>query len=96
MEYEEPSKTVYTIYSKSGCTFCTKVKNLLQSKNIAFDLIDCDEYLIEDKDRFINYIQTLTGREYRTFPMIFRCGIFVGGFTETKLLIEKEEAFQFE
>jgi glutaredoxin 3 len=95
MEFEEPSKTVYTVYSKSGCTFCTKVKKLLQDKNMAFDLIDCDEYLIEDKEGFLKFIQDRAGKEYRTFPMVFRPNYFVGGFTETKQLIDKEEAFQF-
>jgi len=95
MEFEEPSTTTYTIYSKSGCTFCTKVKNLLLEKNYSFDIIDCDEYLIEDKDGFLEFIQERTGREYRTFPMVFLRGIFIGGFTETKLQIDKESAFEF-
>jgi glutaredoxin 3 len=95
MEFEEPSKTVYTVYSKSGCTYCTKVKQLLQEKNYAFDLIDCDEYLLEDKEGFLKFIKDKAGKEYRTFPMIFRCGEFVGGFAETKLLIDNECAFEF-
>jgi glutaredoxin len=93
MEFEAPSETIYTIYSKSGCTYCVKVKKLLQEKKYAFDLIDCDDYLIEDKEGFLNYIKEVAGREYRTFPMVFRSGVFIGGFTETKQLIDKEEAF---
>uniref|UniRef100_A0A6C0JG99 Glutaredoxin domain-containing protein n=1 Tax=viral metagenome TaxID=1070528 RepID=A0A6C0JG99_9ZZZZ len=93
MEFEEPSKTVYTIYSKSGCTFCTKVKKLLQEKNYAFDMIDCDEYLLDDKEGFLEFIKDRAGKEYRTFPIVFRCGNFVGGFTETKKLIDIEEVF---
>jgi glutaredoxin len=96
MEFEEPSTTTYTIYSKSGCTFCTKVKNLLLEKKYAFDIIDCDDYLIEDKEGFLEFIQERTGREYRTFPMVFLRGVFIGGFTETKLQIDKESAFEFE
>ena len=95
MEFEEPSTTVYTVYSKSGCTFCTKVKKLLLEKNFAFDFIDCDEYLLEDKEGFLKFIQDRAGKEYKTFPMIFRRGEFVGGFNETKQLIDKEEAFNF-
>jgi len=93
MEFEEPSKTVFTIYSKSGCTFCTKVKKLLLEKGYAFDLIDCDEYLIEDKQGFLGFIKEHAKKEYKTFPMVFRCGVFVGGFTETKKLIDIEEIF---
>ena len=92
MEFEEPSKTVFTIYSKSGCTFCTKVKKLLLEKNYAFDLIDCDDYLLEDKEGFLNFIKERAGKEYKTFSMVFRSGSFLGGFTETKKLIDIEDA----
>ena len=92
MEFEEPSLTVFTVYSKSGCTYCTKVKKLLLEKNYAFDMIDCDEYLIEDKENFLKFIKEKAGKEYKTFPMIFRAGQFVGGFTETKKLIDVEDA----
>jgi glutaredoxin len=95
MEFEAPSETVYTIYSKSGCTFCTKVKKLLQEKGYAFDMIDCDEYLLEDKAGFLKFIEEKAGKEYKTFPMVFRAGTFVGGFNETKQLLDKEAAFEF-
>jgi glutaredoxin 3 len=93
MEFEKPSETMYTIYSKSGCVYCVKVKKLLQEKNFAFDMIDCDDYLIENKEEFLEYIKEVAGREYKTFPMVFRCGKFIGGFTDTKQLLDKEEAF---
>jgi glutaredoxin len=93
MIFELPSDTIYTIYSKSGCTFCTKVKNLLQEKGFAFDMIDCDEYLLEDKEGFLKFINQQTGKEYKTFPMVFRAGYFIGGFKETKNLIDIEESF---
>jgi glutaredoxin len=93
MDFEAPSETIYTIYSKSGCTFCTKVKNLLIEKNYAFDFIDCDEYLLEDKEGFLKFIQEKAGKEYKTFPMVFRAGYFVGGYNETKKLIDLEDAF---
>ena len=93
MEFEAPSETVYTIYSKSGCTYCTKVKKLLQEKGYAFDMIDCDEYLLEDKEGFLKFIKENAGKEYKTFPMVFRSGYFIGGFMETKKLIDVEEAF---
>ena len=93
MEFEEPSTTVYTVYSKSGCTFCTKVKKLLLEKKFAFDFIDCDEYLLEDKEGFLKFIQEKAGVEYRTFPIVFRAGYFVGGFAETKKLIDIEDVF---
>lgn len=88
--FRNPSKTEYTIYSKSGCSNCTKVKDLLQSNNIPFIVIDCDEYLIERKYEFLLFIQELTSREWKTFPIVFTSdGVFIGGFTDTKLYLEE-------
>ena len=42
-DFIQPSKTCYTIYSKSGCPNCKKVKDLLEAKQIQFIVIDCDE-----------------------------------------------------
>ena len=41
MEIEEPFKTGFTVYSKSGCSNCTKVKKLLVEKKAFFVEIDC-------------------------------------------------------
>ena len=87
MEYELPSKENYTIYSKSGCTYCVKAKQLLV--NEAHEIIDCDDYLVDDKEGFLAFMQTLIGKEYRTFPMIFdKGGQFLGGFTELKAVYQ--------
>jgi len=90
MEIENPSSDSYTIYSKSGCTYCTKAKKLLETEKEKFIVIDCDEYLIEDKITFLEYIKLLIGREYKTFPMIFKEGFFIGGFTELYTIIHKK------
>jgi glutaredoxin len=83
MEYELPSKENYTIYSKSGCSYCVKAKQLLI--NESHEVIDCDDYLIEDKPAFLEFMKGIIGKEYKTFPMIFdKQGKFVGGFTELK------------
>lgn len=91
MDFEEPSKDGYSIYTKSGCTFCTKAKNLL--KNESVNMIDCDEYLLEDKEGFLKFIENKVGKEYRTFPMVFLKGQFIGGFKETQLHYDKLMAF---
>lgn len=82
MEIENPSKDSYTIYSKSGCPSCTKAKELLKLEKVT--IIDCDEYLIEDRQGFLEYMQKLIGKEYKMFPMIFKDGVFIGGFTDLK------------
>lgn len=84
MRIEEPVETGYTIYSKSGCTYCTKSKNDLNAKNIVPVIIDCDEYLLDNKPAFLDFIRSKAGKEYRSFPMIFYDGKFIGGYVELK------------
>uniref|UniRef100_A0A6C0DCG9 Glutaredoxin domain-containing protein n=1 Tax=viral metagenome TaxID=1070528 RepID=A0A6C0DCG9_9ZZZZ len=93
MEFEKPSEVGYTIYSKSRCPFCTKAKVLLEEE--PYTIIDCDMYLVDDttKQQFLLFIENIIGKEYRTFPMIFKDGEFIGGFTETKVYYDKERAF---
>jgi glutaredoxin len=80
---KEPNTKCYTIYSKSGCINCVKVKQLLKDSNTIFEVIDCDEYLIENKEEFLDFMKQLIGYEYRMFPMVFESGKFIGGFNET-------------
>ncbi len=94
MDYILPNSQGYTIYSKSGCPFCTKVKRLLEKEAPSPLLVDCDDYLVENKESFLVFIQEMAGKEYKTFPMIFHNGDFIGGFTETKEYYEKQSAFQ--
>lgn len=89
MEFEYPSTQGFTIYSKSGCPNCTKVKHLLKEKNIAFNIVDCDEYILENKEIFLNVIKKLSQMDIKQFPIIFHDGIFVGGYNDTKEYISK-------
>jgi glutaredoxin len=90
LEFDNPSKTCYTIYSKSGCPNCTKVKELLQINKIQFVIINCDEYLLDHKLAFLNFIMNLTSREWKTFPIVFdNNSQFIGGFIDTKVYLEK-------
>jgi glutaredoxin len=88
MEFEKPLKSGFTIYSKSGCPNCTKAKALLKSKNLLFKVIDCDEYIIENKETFLLFIISLTNKEVKTFPIIFYDGKFVGGYNETVKFVD--------
>lgn len=90
-EYIVPSTEAYTIYSKSGCPNCTKAKNLLKSKNVL--IVDCDDYIIENKEGFLLFMKDISGKECKTFPMIFHRASFIGGFNELKEYEEKMNAF---
>ena len=100
MEFDKPSKSGFTIYSKSGCPNCLKTKSYLKETNLIFNVVDCDEYIIEDKLPFLSFIKQYANEEVKMFPMIFYNGTFVGGFSETisfveRLLLSFEENFSF-
>lgn len=69
----------YTILTKKGCNWCTRAKELVPDAHV----IPCDEFL-EDRDRFFEHVDSLTGVKYRMFPMVFFDRQFVGGYTELK------------
>jgi len=81
-----PLETGFTVYSKSGCSYCSKVKKLLMDNQIFFVEVECDEYLDEPnkKEAFLSFIKKRAHKEYRTFPMVFKDAKFIGGFTETQ------------
>ena len=89
MSFFEPLEVGFTVYSKSECSYCTKVKRLLFDKQIFFLDVSCDEYLLEDKEKFLSFIKVKANKEYRTFPMVFKDGKFIGGFTETQIFVDK-------
>ena len=100
MEFEKPKQIGFTVYSKSGCPNCIKVKALLKEKKLLFSVVDCDEYLIEDKDNFLLFIEQTAKQSCKQFPMVFNDSTFIGGFNETKDFIDKtllsfEESFIF-
>ena len=98
MSFEQPQPLGYTIYTKYNCLYCNKVKTLLKDVKPKPTIIQCDEYLIESnsKEEFLSFIQSMNeGIEYRTFPMVFYEGKFIGGFPETEKWYEKQTAFHF-
>lgn len=103
MEFPEPSLISYTVYSKSGCPNCTKVKVLLEGEgddeeiwrdnNIHLTIYDCDEYLKENREEFLNFMVKRAHTEIKTFPIVFFNGEYIGGFAETKKFMEKQNVF---
>jgi glutaredoxin-related protein len=95
MEIQLPNKTNFTIYTKSNCIYCDKVKLLFDSKNKNYEIINCDKFLENEinKQEFLEFIKNLTNKEWKTFPIVFHEGEFVGGFNETNIFLEKMDAF---
>lgn len=89
MEFTAPSLDTYTIYCKTGCSYCEKTKLLLNTtanKNKNFSkpfIVDADEYLLKDKEKFLDFIEKMASVSYRFFPMVFYKGEFIGGYNET-------------
>ena len=93
MEYIRPSECGFTIYSKSGCLQCSRAKTLLQDNKLDFIVVDCDEYIIEDKPSFLLFMNSITCRDVRAFPIIFNNGAYIGGYSETKAHVDKQVSF---
>jgi glutaredoxin len=93
--YEEPSETTYTIYTKPGCPNCVKAKKLLEKEKVI--IIECEEYLLDDKESFLKFIQEKSQQtqEIKTFPMIFYKNQWIGGYTELIPFYDTEKAFDF-
>jgi glutaredoxin len=89
MEFQDPSQKDFTIYSKSGCPNCTKVKKIIKEKFFIFHEINCDNYLIEEREKFISFIENKTGQKFNTFPLVFYDGEVIGGYNETIDFIDK-------
>jgi glutaredoxin len=87
INYILPYENCFTIYTKSGCKFCSEVKKLLKLNKIYYKVIDCDEYLLNDKEDFLYFIKNITGQNIRTFPIVFYDAKLVGGYIETDKFI---------
>lgn len=63
------------IYTTTYCTYCTKAKNFLSEKGIAFQEID-----VTNNPEKRTWLQEATGRN--TVPQIFIQGKSIGGYTD--------------
>lgn len=88
MEIDLPAAVEFTVYSKSGCINCHKIKKLIEKYSFFLTEVNCDEYLIEDKESFKTNMKNMTGREFAQFPVVFYEGKFVGDYQEATKYIE--------
>lgn len=68
-----PPKPV-SIFTKPGCPFCAKAKELLQSKHMPY------EEIVLGRDATISSLRAITGKE--TVPQIYIDGELIGGSEE--------------
>lgn len=72
---------MYTVYSKSGCVYCTRAKDTLDLLGEDFVDIRIDEpadTLFEKKAE----MNTKLGYEARTVPQIWHGDVYVGGYDD--------------
>lgn len=75
----------YIIIGKPGCPYCTRAKDLLESKNIGFTYRDIQQVNSGD----IAKLERIAGGDFYTVPQIFKYkqggGLdYVGGYTELR------------
>lgn len=58
-------------------------------------VIESDKYIRQNRDKFLEFVDKLSGKTPRTFPMIFLNKRFIGGYNETKAYIDELESFKF-
>lgn len=96
MEIIKPEQKGFTVYSKSGCPNCMSVKHFIKENKLFYTEINCDEYIFENKDEFLTFIENIAGISYKTFPMVFYEEKFIGGLTHTTDYINKILLLSFE
>lgn len=88
--YVHPYSNVFTIYTKSNCIYCLKVKQMLADFGIYFQEVNCDKYIQDDKLNFLSFIKIFANKQYNTFPIVFDDSTnFIGGYTETVKFLER-------
>lgn len=68
----------WTIYTLSWCGYCKAAKSLLKEKNIKFV-----EHDVSELSNVSDCLSNLT-KSYNLYPMIFKKGKFIGGFSDLK------------
>jgi len=91
MSVPVPTTSGYTVYTKSNCGWCRRVKNMLLNTTV----YNCDDFLKKDRETFLKQMDDLTRKEFRTFPMVFFNGEFVGGYEDTKQHIDFNTSLDF-
>jgi glutaredoxin 1 len=68
---------IVEVYSKDGCSYCVRAKQLLTNKKISYK-----EYKLGEDGIDRAFIQEKVGKPISTVPQIFIDGNHIGGYTE--------------
>ena len=75
------------VVGMSGNPFCKKAKKMLSDQKTTFKYLEYGSYLREWRKR--NALKMWTG--WKTFPMVFVDGIFIGGAEDLQRFIDSNE-----
>lgn len=97
MKIPSPTSDRFTVYTKQNCSYCEKVKDLLEHSFETPEIIPCDDFLVNDfltdsntkKQKFVAFMNSLTKDKFKTFPVVFFDKTFIGGYNETVLFLQK-------
>ncbi len=84
MTDEVATKMNFTIYSKDGCSYCSKAKQLLEYTNQKFVVYNLDKHFT--KEQFIEEFGVGKG-----FPQVTVDGQKLGGCTETLRYLQEKK-----
>lgn len=73
------------VYSKNGCPFCVRAKELLTNRKLQFTEINLSRSKPEVRDELV------ARTNYHKVPQIFVNGEFIGGFSELQQLANSGE-----
>ena len=76
-ELPQPDPNIkWIVYGSDICPFCNKAKEYLQNKNQKYTYIDITKY--QDSRELLKKMTD----GYRTIPVIYKNGKFIGGYSD--------------
>ena len=81
---------MYVIYGIDNCKYCISAKGLLDKYNFSYEYHD----VTDNKTEFLNNKSSDINNQ-RTFPVIFKDNIFIGGYTklQNEIIFTVDEDF---
>jgi len=86
--------SLYTVYTKSKCSYCDKIKELMEQCNENVNYILCDEWLTTKRILFLNIMRVKTQKDEITFPLVFYEGTYIGGWNEFELKVKNNTVIE--
>jgi glutaredoxin len=82
----------YLIYGGPNCKFCRLCKVALESYDLKYTYVDIDQYpkYVDHKVLYKDFASFgLIPENYKTIPLVFINGTFIGGYTALDTHLEK-------